>query len=353
MLLASTALAANASHLTTAALAASASALSTVATGVPHGIAAIVESSVPGAVASVLPSNATTTAPVTSSSIAIPAVIEVSATFAGALAGALVGVDRKLDLIGVTTLAVFAGLGGGIIRDVLLQKYGIYALQNPRVLIAALVAALLGFFFFTAARRARPLLFLIDAISLGLFAVLGSDKALLAGLTFLPAILLGTITSVGGGVIRDVLTDRTPQVLRPGGFYATASVAGATLYVLMVGWLNLVKPLAMVMSVLLVLALRLLSEWLGWESPTPKDLTPAVAAVPRHVLRSGNAAIMKVLEMLGMPVPARMSARRDRADAAAAAAAAPVAPPEQAGDRSDAPPDDWLDPGDGDGAPPA
>jgi uncharacterized membrane protein YeiH len=348
MLLASTALTVAATHAAPAALAASASALSTLTTATPSALTALVESTVPSAVAGVLPSMATTTAPVTQTSLAIPVYLEVSAAFAGALAGALVGVDREFDLIGVTALAVFAGLGGGIIRDVLLQKYGIYALQNPRVLIAALVAALLGFFFFTAARRARPLLFLIDALSLGMFCVLGSDKALLAGLTFIPAILLGTITSVGGGVIRDVLTNQTPQVLRPGGFYATASVTGATLYVLMVGWLGIVKPVAMVFTVVVVVSLRLLSEWLGWQSPTPTDLGPTFAAMPRHVIRTGNAAVMKTLEYLGMPV-----------------LRAPAATPEETKDDeapvsgsgtdegSSAPADDWLDPGDGKGAPPA
>jgi uncharacterized membrane protein YeiH len=340
MLLAATALAATASP----AAVASASALSTLATGAPHGLSALVESTVPSAVASILPSLATTTAPVTQTSVTIPAFMEVSATFAGALAGALVGVDRKFDLIGVTALAVFAGLGGGIIRDVLLQKYGIYALQNPRVLISALLAALLGFFFFTAARRARPLLFLIDALSLGLFCVVGSDKALLAGLTFLPAILLGTITSVGGGVIRDVLTDQTPQVLRPGGFYATASVTGATLYVLLVGWIGIVKPIAMVLTVAVVVSLRLLSEWLGWQSPTPTDLGPRFAAVPRHVIRTGNAWVVKTLEVLGMPDPyaSWATARKRKEDAAAPG-------PDEG---SSAPPDDWLDPGDGEDVPP-
>ena len=362
MLFAATAFAAGVSHSATAALTTSASAVSTIATQSPNGLSALVESTVPSAVASVLPSIATTTAPVTQTTVAIPAYLEVSATFAGALAGALVGVDREFDLVGVTALAVFAGLGGGMIRDVLLQKYGIYALQNPRVLIAALIAALLGFFFFTAARRARPLLFLIDALSLGMFCVLGSDKALLAGLTFIPAILLGTITSVGGGVIRDVLTDQTPQVLRPGGFYATASVAGATMYVAMVGWLNIVKPLAMVMTVLVVLSLRLLSVWLGWQSPTPRDLTPTFAAMPRHVMRSGNAVIVKMLEVLGMPKqrvpaetwPAEVADESQPPESPPEPPARPEARMQTTGDKdSDAAPDDWLDPGDGKGAPPA
>jgi uncharacterized membrane protein YeiH len=286
----------------TASVAASsaASIASTVASA-PTGLAAIVESTVPSAVASVLPSIATTTAPVTSGSpLTIPLSLEVGATFAGALAGALVGVERKFDIVGIGTLAIVSGLGGGMIRDVLLQKYGIYALMYPRLLIACLIAALIGFFFFTAAKAVRPLLFLFDALSLGLFCVTGADKALLAGLTFLPAILLGSITSVGGGVLRDLLTDQVPHVLRPGRFFALASVTGATLYVALVGWLNIVKPLAMVVVVLVVLILRVGSQMLGWVTPEPVDLTDAVAKAPGRFGRaSGRAAARFVAAISG------------------------------------------------------
>lgn len=284
---------------TASALATMGGSLTSSATSGATGITSLVESGVPHAVASVLPSNVTTTMPVTASTVVLPAALEVTAAFAGGLAGALTGVERKFDAVGVTALAIVAGLGGGIIRDVLLQKYGIYALQNPRMLISVLVAALVGFFFFTAAKRVRPVLFLIDALSLGLFCVTGSDKALLAGLTILPAILVGTITSVGGGIVRDLLTDQVPQVMRPGGFYATASATGAIVYVLLVSWLDIVKPLALVIVVVLVFALRLLSEWLGWSSPTPVDLSHRVAAMPRQVVTSGGRALGGLSRIFG------------------------------------------------------
>ena len=276
---------------TASALASAGGSIASSATSGGSGIAALVETAVPKVVASVLPSAVTTTMPVTASTITIPVALEVGATFAGALAGALTGVERKFDAIGVTALAIVSGMGGGMMRDVLLQKYGIYALQTPRVLIAALLAALLGFFFFTAAARVRPLLFVIDAVSLGLFCVTGSDKALRAGLTIIPAILLGVITSVGGGILRDLLSDRVPQVMQPGGLYATASVTGATVYVLLVGWLNIVKPVAMIVVVVIVLLMRFASQWLGWTSPVPVDLTHTVAGMPRRVLFHGGRAV--------------------------------------------------------------
>ena len=294
----SAAVAATQSVAATSSLVASAS---TAATGVVAEIESLVATVLPSIAASMLPSAVTTTVPVTISTVAIPPALEIASAFAGGLAGALTGVRRELDVVGVATLAVAAGLGGGIIRDVLLQKYGIYALENPHLLYSVLIAAALGFFFFAAASRIRPVLFVVDALALGLFACIGADKALLAGLAVLPAILLGTITSVGGGMLRDLLTDEMPQVLRPGSLYATAAVIGAMTYVALITWLNIVKPVATLLVVVLVLGLRILSQWLGWQSPTPTDLTPFVAAAPGKALRTSGRAIGRAGRIFGRP----------------------------------------------------
>lgn len=274
---------------------------SALASGAARHAESLVATVIPSIAASLLPSGVTTLTPISASSVQIPAILEVGSAFAGALAGGLVGVRRNLDALGVATLAVAAGLGGGIIRDVLLQRYGIYALQNPRLLVAALVAAALAFFFYAAAARIRPVLFVVDAIALGMFACIGADKALLAVLPVISAILLGTITSIGGGVIRDLLTDEVPQVLRPGSLYATAAVVGAVTYVALISWLHIVKPVAIVVVVLLVLGLRLLSQWLGWQSPMPADLTPLVASAPRGALRTGGQAVGWIARIFGRP----------------------------------------------------
>ena len=95
----------------------------------------------------------------------------------------------------------------------------------------------------------------------------------------IPAILLGSITSTGGGVLRDVLTGEVPNVLQPGSLYALAAVVGSTTYVLLTVWLGVVKPVAAFAAVAIVLLLRFLSVWLGWQSPTPVDLTPRAGAL--------------------------------------------------------------------------
>ncbi len=253
---------------------------------VASGIASFIETTVPSVVASVLPSGATSTsaAALRAPLSLVPPPFEVAATFVGAVSGALVAVRKRFDMVGVVTLAFVAGLGGGIIRDVLLQKYGIAAFQHDYLLLTALVAAFVGFFFASAIRQGRFFFVLVDAVALGLFAVVGADKAVVAMLGIIPAILLGAITSTGGGVLRDVLTGEVPNVLQPGSLYAAAAVAGATTYILLLEWLDLVKPVAAVAAVTVVLLLRFAAIWLGWQTPSPVDLTPHVARlVPERV----------------------------------------------------------------------
>lgn len=262
---------------------------SVAATSVPETgtISSLVTTVVPSIVASALPSAITTTVPVTAQPIFLPVPFEVAAIFAGALSGAMTAVNRRFDLTGLVVLAMVNGLGGGIMRDLLLQDYGIFALDNPRALIAVLAASVVGAFFFTVAERIQPLLVPLDALSLALFALVGADKALVAGLTPIPAILLGTITAIGGGIMRDLLCDREPQVMRRGSLFAIAAVTSSTLFVLMITWLNITKPAAMLVAAVLAVVLRLGSLWLGWESPEPVDLTHVMRRMPQAILRGG------------------------------------------------------------------
>jgi uncharacterized membrane protein YeiH len=119
-----------------------------------------------------------------------------------------------------------------------------------------------------------------------LFALVGADKALVAELGPLQAVMLGTITAAGGGVIRDLLLDQEPALLRRGSFYASAAVAGSVVYVTATTWLNITKPVAMIAAATIALVLRFGSLWLGWESPEPVDLTPRMTAMPKRLLRT-------------------------------------------------------------------
>lgn len=281
--------AAAASVVASSSVAASAAATGSAVASIPSDIAGIVATTVPSIVASALPSGVTTTAPATSSAMVMPAYIDLSAAVAGGLVGGLTAVRHRFDLIGVAALALVGGLGGGIIRDVLLQHHGIWALSSSWPLLACLAGALVASFFFRLATRLRTPLVLVGALSMGLFAVAGADKAILAGLAVVPVILLGTITAVGGGVLTSMLLNEVPAVLKPGTLSATAAVAGATLYVVLVEWLGIVKPIAMAACVAVIVALRLFSIWLKWETPAPPDLSGAVLRLPRRFVgRSGS-----------------------------------------------------------------
>jgi uncharacterized membrane protein YeiH len=205
-----------------------------------------------------------------------PIWIELPAVIAGALAGALFAQKRRLDMVGILALGLVSGLGGGIVRDVLLARVPL-ALRVPWYLWTVAGAAVVGAFFAQAVNRFRLALQLIDAISLGLFSVIGAQGGLTASLPVPSAILLGTITGVGGSVLRDVLVGETPpRMLRRGPPYASAAFLGAALYVGLVAGLDVRKVVAQISAVVLICLIRGLAFWRGWESPEPRDLTPAL-----------------------------------------------------------------------------
>ncbi len=245
----------------------------------------IVTTVVPSLVASALPSGITTTAPVTATVVRVPAFYEITAAFVGGLSGATHADERRMDISGMTILAIVNALGGGILRDVLLQKHGIAAFEHWYLLATALLAAAFGFFFSPVYRKLKGPFLYLDALSLGLFAVVGADKALSAGLTVIPAILLGVVTSVGGGMVRDVLCGETPQIMRPGTLSASAAVLGSAFYVFLVTYLNFVKPVAAAVAAATTLAIRILAVQRGWTTPMPVHLT-TVPGRPWRVVRA-------------------------------------------------------------------
>jgi uncharacterized membrane protein YeiH len=212
----------------------------------------------------------------------LPLWIELPAVVAGALAGALFAQKRGLDLIGILALGLVSGLGGGILRDVLLARVPL-ALRDAWYLWSVAGAALTGAFFAKAMNRMRSGMALIDAVSLGLFSVVGAQGGLSAKLPIPSAVLLGTVTGVGGSVLRDVLVGETPpRMLRRGPPYASAALLGAALYVGLVAGLDVGRFVAEVLAVALILIIRGIAYWRRWESLDPRDLTPAILQLERR-----------------------------------------------------------------------
>jgi uncharacterized membrane protein YeiH len=203
-----------------------------------------------------------------------PLWVELAAVVAGALAGTAVATRRGLDIVGVLTLGVVSGLGGGIIRDLLLNTLPL-ALRNPAYLWTVIGAAGVGLFFGSIVRRVTWVLVGVEALALGFFTLIGVERALLFGLPSISAVFVGTVTGVGGSVIRDVLTGSVPPVvLRREAPFATLSMAGGIVYLVGTDGLELPAVAVGLFVVAGVAAVRLFSLRLGWVTPGPIDLTP-------------------------------------------------------------------------------
>ncbi len=202
----------------------------------------------------------------------VPAAVDLAAIVVGALTGGLLAAREGFAVSGVLLLAVSGGLGGGLIRDVLLADGPPVALTNKAYLPTVAITAAVTFFFSGWLSRLTGLLVLLDAVTLGFFTVIGAQKAELAGLPSASVVFIGTVTAVGGAVIRDVLLAQRADIMQPGPYNAVAALIGATALTVLAGPVGL-DPLPVAASVIvLVAALRVLSVWRGWEAPVAVDL---------------------------------------------------------------------------------
>ena len=179
--------------------------------------------------------------------VTLPLYLDLAAVFLGGLSGSLHAVRRGFAVTGLIAMAVAAGLGGGILRDVLLQTAPV-AFKAPWYLPTVLVAAAIGFFFGSLVTRFRKPIALMDAVWLGLYAVVGAQKAMDYGLSGFSAILLGVVTAVGGSVLVDLLAGERPELVQPGPIGHFGAVIGAVVYVVMTRWLAVPSLVAMIVD---------------------------------------------------------------------------------------------------------
>lgn len=200
-------------------------------------------------------------------------VIDLVGTFVFALSGATAGVRKQLDLFGVFVLSFASATFGGIMRDVAIGAIPPASLRDWRYLGASILAGVITFYWYPLINRLSSPVLLFDAAGLALFAVAGAQKALAAGLNPLMAALLGMVTGIGGGIIRDVLLAQIPTVLRS-ELYAVAALAGAGLVVL--GHeLGLPSGAATVAGIAGCFGLRLMAIKYGWRLPIAFHSDPA------------------------------------------------------------------------------
>lgn len=202
--------------------------------------------------------------------------LDLAGTFVFALSGGLAGVTHRLDLFGVLVLSFAAGNAGGITRDVLIGAAPPDAIRDWRYLGVSLLAGMLAFVWSPRIERLRSPVLIFDGGGLALFAVSGTQKALAHGLGPVMAALLGMLTGIGGGMLRDVLVIRIPIVLRT-ELYAVAAFAGAAVVVL--GHVLDAPPTgATLAGAALCFWLRLMSIRRGWHlpvrAPHPSEADP-------------------------------------------------------------------------------
>jgi uncharacterized membrane protein YeiH len=201
--------------------------------------------------------------------------LDLVGTFVFALSGASAAVQRRLDLFGVLVLSFAAGNAGGIFRDLLIGAVPPAAISDWRYLAVSLLAGLITFFWYPAISRLRSPVLLFDGAGLALFCVAGAQKALAFGIDPLMAPLLGMLTGIGGGMVRDVLLSDVPVVLRS-DIYAIAALAGAA--VVVIGdVLQLPSAAAAVAGAALCFGLRLVAIWRGWHLPIARPPEQSVA----------------------------------------------------------------------------
>jgi uncharacterized membrane protein YeiH len=193
-------------------------------------------------------------------------VVDLAGTLVFGLEGGLAAIAGRLDVFGVMVLAFATALGGGLVRDVLIGAIPPAAIRDPRYATAAFVGGGIAIVLHRLVTRLpRAVSVGLDAAGLALFAVSGAVKAHDAGIAPLLAVLMGTITGVGGGTVRDLFLARVPAVLRV-DVYAVAALAGAMVTIVAIGW-GRSRPSAMATGAGVCFLLRVVSAWQNWNLP--------------------------------------------------------------------------------------
>ena len=212
--------------------------------------------------------------------------LDLVGTFAFAISGAVAARQRRLDLFGIIVVSFMVACGGGIVRDLCIGAVPPAGLANWAYMAVSVAAAGLTIAAYPQVRRLRHPVLLFDAIGLGLYAVAGAQKALVYSQSAEPAIVLGMVSAVGGGVLRDILLSRVPAILDR-EIYASAALLGAGVQVGLTyaGWSAFWTPWVAVIS---CVALRLASLYFGWRLPVFHTMREARQQA--QALQGGDAA---------------------------------------------------------------
>lgn len=200
-------------------------------------------------------------------------IIDGVGTFVFALSGGLLGVQKRFDLFGVLVLAFVVAVAGGIMRDVMIGAIPPASIRRIEPFAIAMIGGLVSFLWHAEVRANARLIKVFDTIGLGLFAATGAQKALIYDVQPLMAAILGMVSGIGGGIVRDVLAGETPFVFVPGELYAVAALAGA-LVVAFGPAMGFSPGAAMLAGATLCVFLRVMSARHGWRIPAAEPDEP-------------------------------------------------------------------------------
>ena len=203
-----------------------------------------------------------------------PLWVDLLAVGIGSLQGAMFASeykDRRLDLLGIAIIGIATGLGGGVLRDVLLGEVP-RAMSSNWYLLVAVAAAIVGMALQRVFTRLAGVITVLDALTIGLLGAIGSTKALSLGLPEIPAVFVGVIAAVGGSVLRDLLMNLTIAMMHVGSLYAVAAAGGTVVLVVAV---TLGAPVAVsaIAGTSITLVIRMLAVRFGWTLPEQRALS--------------------------------------------------------------------------------
>ena len=173
----------------------------------------------------------TVTDGMTTQSFLLPIEFDLAATFLMAMTGVWAAGRRGYDVVGAFTLAFLSGVGGGLLRDSIFLSQPPAVMQNGLFLVAVVAALVVGVLFHRLSLRFERLMAYVDALALAVYAVVGADKALVAGISAVGAVVIGMTNAVGGGLMRDIVVREEPLLFKPGQFYVLAALGGCALFV--------------------------------------------------------------------------------------------------------------------------
>lgn len=196
-------------------------------------------------------------------------VIDILGTFAFAVSGALVALDKKFDMFGVLIIAFVTAVGGGMLRDVLIDAHPINWIGNLDYLYTIFIAVVFTFLFKSKIAHLSKTMFLFDTIGISVFTLLGLEKGLSFNLHPIIALIMGVISAVFGGVLRDVLTNKVPLIFEK-EIYASACLAGGIIY-LILNYFKVEENINFIISAAVVAIIRVIVVRFHLELPKIKD----------------------------------------------------------------------------------